>query len=520
MNLINKTFLNITDRIKGDNLKARCVRSSIVLGIGAFLAKLMGFGSKMVLTRLLFSQEMGLMVMILSLTQLFEVLTEIGIKQSVIQNKNGAEPDYLNMAWWFQSLRAIGLYSVAFIVTPWLCGFYFQNKPEVLTHYAMDELIILVRVAFLCILFNGFISPNAHVLEKKFKFGRAVLINQGSLILGTVVTIILAFTMRNVWAIVIGFTGIGFFRCIISYVMCPFLPKFEYDRERFQELYRFARGVFGLPLLTYIAFNIDVLVAGKVVSTSLVGFYGMALVLAIAPHDLFSRIISPILFPAFAEKQDDKQAICGAVLQITKMIALFVIPSVVLVAACSKAILALVYGSQYSVVSIPFSLLCVYVLLLMQAGVLGGVFFGIGQPGKHRAFVGVRTLVLVIFIYPGIKFFGLTGAAGVVLMASIIAMCLQVTIMHRVIGLRIYNYLVSWLPGIVLSIPVFIIVKLLQWLKPDSPYLYLIVGFIWCVISCLVSLSMLKSFSKSEQPAGKSHIIEFSGHEKVKSAQE
>ena len=246
------------------------------------------------------------MVMILSLTQLFEILTEMGIKQSVIQHKNGDNSEYLNMAWWFQGLRAIGLYAVAFIVAPWLCEFYFRSRVEVLTRYPMEELTILIRVAFLSILFNGFISPRAHVLEKKFRFSRAVVITQGGLVLGIIITITLAFLIRNVWAIVIGFAATGLFRCLMSYVLCPFMPKVAYDRESFQGLYRFAKGMLGLPALTYLAFNIDVLVAGKLVSTSLVGFYGMALMLAFAPRDLFVRIISPILFSAFADKHDDK----------------------------------------------------------------------------------------------------------------------------------------------------------------------------------------------------------------------
>jgi len=188
------------------------------------------------------------------------------------------------------------------------------------------------------------------------------------------------------------------------------MPRFAYHRESFQGLYRFAKGMLGLPVLTYIAYNIDVLVAGKLVPTSLVGYYGMALALAMAPRDLFARIISPVLFPAFSEKQHDKEALCRAVLKITKVAALLMIPPTALAIICSRAILTFVYPPEYAAVAVPFGLLCVYVLLLIQGTILGSVFFGIGKPGKHRAFVGLRALILVIFIYPGIKFFGLTQA--------------------------------------------------------------------------------------------------------------
>jgi PST family polysaccharide transporter/lipopolysaccharide exporter len=494
MDVSTISFSAIKNAFRGDNLKARCARSGVILGSGAFIAKFLGFGSKVVLTRLLVPQEMGLMVMILSLTALFEVLTEVGIKQSVIQHKNGADPEYLNMAWWFQGLRAIGLYAVAFIAAPWLCEFYFRSRPEILTRYSMEELTILIRVAFLSILFSGFVSPKAHVLEKKFRFGRAVVITQGGFILGAIITIILAFLIRNVWAIVIGFAATGFTRCLMSYALCPFMPKFAYHRQSFQGLYRFARGMLGLPVLTYIAFNIDVLVAGKLVSTSLVGFYGMALTLAIAPRDLFSRIITPVLLPAFSEKQDDREALCRAVLQMTKFTALFVIPPMALAIICSKTILTFVFGAEYSAVAIPFGLLCVYVLLLIQGTVLGNVFFGIGQPGKHRAFVGLRALILVVLIYPAIKLFGLTGSAGAVLLASLAATCVQVLIMHKVIGLNIYDYAVSWSPGLALAIPVLAVVMVVRRLTPGSPMVHLTIGLLSWIVVCGIGLLLLKFF--------------------------
>ncbi len=482
------------DTFQGDDLKARCVRSSISLGIGTLIAKFLGFGSKVILTRLLIPQEMGLMVMIISLTALFEVLTEIGIKQSVIQHKNGDEPEYLNMAWWFQNLRGIGLYAVAFIVAPWLCEFYFRSNAEVMARYSMEELITLVRVAFLNILFNGFVSPKAHVLEKKFRFGRAVVITQGGFIVGTIVTIILAFAMRNVWAIVIGFAVTGFTKCLMSHVLCPFMPRFAYHRESFQGLCHFAKGMIGLPVLTYIAFNIDVLAAGKLISTSQVGLYGMALALAVVPRELFARIINPILLPAFAEKQDKKEALCMAVLKITKVIALFAIPAVTLGIICSKTLLSFVYGVQYSAVAFAFGMLCVYVLLLIQGNILGAVFFGIGQPAKHRAFVGFRALILIVFIYPAIKLFGLTGAAAVMMLASFAAICLQVTMVRKTIGLNIFDYIISWAPGLVLAAPVSIVIVLLQSLKPNSPMVHLMGGVLSCITVCGLGLLMLKFF--------------------------
>jgi O-antigen/teichoic acid export membrane protein len=264
---------------------------------------------------------------------------------------------------------------------------------------------------------------------------------------------------------VIGFASTGLIQCTLSYVICPFRPRFIFDQRSFQDIYRFARGIVGLPALTYVAFNIDVLVGSKLVPTDLIGMYGFALRLAQAPRDLVGRIVSPVLLPAFAEKQDDKKALCKVILKITGVTALFGIPSATLAAICGRTILSVVYPPKYSAVAIPFGLLCFYILFLIQATTLGTVLFGIGQPSKHRLYVGLRALILVMLIYPAIRLFGLTGAATALLLASFVSLCVQIFVVRRIIGLGIRDYIMAWIPGLVFASLVLAVVWFLKVIK-------------------------------------------------------
>jgi O-antigen/teichoic acid export membrane protein len=166
---------------------------------------------------------------------------------------------------------------------------------------------------------------------------------------------------------------------------------------------------------------------------------------------------------------------------------------------CSSAILTIIYGAEYSAVAVPFGLLCIYVVLLIQGAVFTSVFFGIGQPDKNRAYVGLRALVLVALIYPGIKFFGLTGAAAVLVLASFTAMCLQLTVIRKTIGLNIFDYATSWLPGLVLAIPVSAVVVIVRNLKPNSPMLYFTVGLLSWIVFCGLGLLLRNSFDRRQQ---------------------
>ena len=160
--------------------------------------------------------------------------------------------------------------------------------------------------------------------------------------------------------------------------------------------------------------------------------------------------------------------------------------------------MTLVFGTDYSAVTVPFGLLCVYIMFLTQGNILASVFFGIGQPGKHRAFVGLRALILVILIYPCIKLFGLTGAAGVVLLASFVAMCIQTTAIHKTIGLNILDYVKSWIPGLALATPVSAVIVVVRFLKPDSPMVHLLVGFLSWIVVCGLGLLLPKFFNRRQ----------------------
>jgi O-antigen/teichoic acid export membrane protein len=177
--------------------------------------------------------------------------------------------------------------------------------------------------------------------------------------------------------------------------------------------------------------------------------------------------------------------------------------------------LTIIYGKEYSVVAVPFSLLCVYVVLLMQGSIFTSLFFSTGQPGKNRTFVVVRCLLLVSLIYPAIKFFGLTGAAGVILLASFIALCLQITMVHRTIGLNIFDYVISWLTGLVLAIPVAIIVVAVRILMPGSR-IYFLAGLLSLIVVWFIGLFLIFPDRRKHYQSSDTTITELAGGEYAK----
>jgi lipopolysaccharide exporter len=454
-----------TQQFRPGGVGTKSIGGAGALAVGVMVERGTRFVRNMILARLLAPESFGLIAIVMVSAMAFEAMTEVGVKQSVIQNSRGSEEKYLNVALWVQIVRGLGLFIIAMMVAPLIAHFY-NNV----------ELTNLIRVCFLSVFFRLLQSPKAYVFQKEFKFRWVVLLEQGSALLGTITTLVLSFLMRNVWALVIGYVAEGAILCLLSYILAPFRPRMGIDRQCFGELMAFGRGMFGLPILAMFSFQLDVLVLGKVVSSEQLGIYYLALTLVNLPMDVFSRIIGPVLLPAFAEGQADKEKVLRMVLKLSRAIAILFLPMLIVIAGCASPILLIVFGAKFTVAAVPLTILMTFAFIFGQTMVITQVYMGLGNPHLHRRFSIVRLAILVLLMYPCVLLFGPTGAASVVLLANLIALVCQVLWVRRLIDLKVSSYFRTYLPGLLLAIPSAVILGLLHAIHMNSTILLLAVG--------------------------------------------
>jgi lipopolysaccharide exporter len=449
------------------------------------------FVRNVILARLLAPSEFGLMALVMVSAAVIEALTEVGVKQSIIQHKRGGQSEYLNAAWFIQAGRGLVLFILTYIATPLISQFY--SRPE---------LTSLLRFGAISILLNGLISPGTYVLEKEFRFSKVAFLTQGSAVCGILTTLGLSIIVKNVWALVIGMVTETAVRCLLSFVLCPFVPKPRMNTSDFGELTKFARGMFGLPILTLIAVRMDILVIGKVMTTELLGMYAMALELAQIPFEFFSRVVNPVLLPAMAEKQNDIPALRRAILKITMATSAVSIPLTGFLCVCAKPVLAIAYGSQYAAVSVTFAILSLYIYIRIQGTILGQVVFAIGQPHLQRLFTIVRLVILLILIFPATHYLGISGAAASLVLASGIALVLQMVRVGNLVNLHIRDYLRAIIPAINSTMVIVLPISIIGVLWTRSLYGRVLIGFVAFILGCAAGIMWYRRTSLSEQKEG------------------
>lgn len=391
----------------------------------------------MLVARLIAPESLGQMAIIFVLSGLFESFTQIGIREAIIHSPKGSENSYLNNAWWVSFIRGIGLYITAIVLLPFAVQFF--DDPEILG---------LARLVFLSMILNGAMSPRAYAALKEMKFRRWVILYHGGALIGVICTIVLAFVMKNVWALAIGFVIESVCRCVLSFVLCPFVPRFTIEREGMKALFRFMRGMFGLPIIVFLYNNLDIFFVGKMFSKADLGLYKFAVNLAVAPTLLYSGIVSTLLLSSFAEIQDDKDRLANRVTRAARMLTIFIFPIMALLAAGAGPILSLVYGEKFAVMAVPYAILCASVALSLLGLGLNPIFFAMGRPELDRIGSIVRLVVLGVLIFPLMERFGLEGAALASLCAALSWVGVNLYRLKLLIGLHLGRFFVAITPGL------------------------------------------------------------------------
>ena len=226
--------------------------------------------------------------------------------------------------------------------------------------------------------------------------------------------------------------------------------------------------MFGLSVLNFIARQGDVFVLGKVVTTEILGSYYLALHLAGQLMSLFSSVIAPVLLSAFSASKDNKVILKNSLLSVNNGVATLGIPLATFMAANSSGIISVLYGRQYTDAALALSLLSLTMFIRAQTAVLGQMQIGLGLPQLLRRESVKRTLLIVALMYPAVKYFGLSGAASVMFLASIFMLIFQLYSLKRILYFYPTAYFSKWLTGLGLAGVVLIPNGFLLLFKIDS----------------------------------------------------
>jgi O-antigen/teichoic acid export membrane protein len=270
------------------HLRARHAATWIIAGHAG--TQTIRLASNLVLARLLFAEAFGLMALVNVVVLGLTLFSDVGLSPSIVQDRRGEDPAFLDTAWTIQVVRGALLWAIACAAaTPFA------------QWYGEPLLAQMIPIAACSALIEGFNSTRLYTLERALAPQRPMLVELVSLTTAAVIMIGWASLDRSVWALVAGSLGGSGARLLLSHTILPgHRNRLRWDPSAAAALFRFGRWVFLSTSLTFLASHSDRLIFGKLIPIELLGIYSIGLMISQLPLTIVFQLTRRVTFPVLS----------------------------------------------------------------------------------------------------------------------------------------------------------------------------------------------------------------------------
>jgi PST family polysaccharide transporter len=321
---------------------------------GMFWTSLVKWSSQIVswvttiyVARILQPEDYGLVGMAGAFIGIVSLLNEFGVGMAVISLRDLNQRIVSQLNSLSAALGAVGFLLSCAMAIP-LAKFY--EAPE------LPWVVVAMAGGFL---FAGFRTVPGALLQKELRFRVLALIDGVQVVVQACSMVVLATFGFGYWTLVIG-TLIGGACGTIATLVVRTHPFATPSMSSLKEAMTFSWHIVISRLSWAIQANADSIITGKVLGQTALGFYGMALSLAMVPVEKIAAVVNQVTTSLFAAVQKDAVALRRYFLSLTEGFSLIIFPATVGIALVAEEFVLLVLGEKWAGVIPPLEVLAFY----------------------------------------------------------------------------------------------------------------------------------------------------------------
>ena len=356
--------------------------------------------SNVVLARILAPELFGIMLIVNTVRTGIELVSDVGIGQNIVSNKDAERPIFYNTAWTLRVIRGL--------VLGLICA---ASAYPVSRFYEKPVLLEVMLAASLFFVFAGFESMGRYLVQKRLQVRRYFVFDVGTTVLMVAAHIVFALIFRDIWALVYGglFSSLTFM--IGTYFLVPELRhRFVISKDVTRQILSFGKWVFISSVVYFLAMNFDRLYMGKTLSLTIVGVYGIARSLSELLTQLVARFGNLIIFPMVAASAHSRPELRRRLASSRPQFVLAAALGVSLFTAGSDVLVGFLYDERYQTAAAMVPILCVGAWFSILSTMNEAILLGIGRPA-HTAVANTAKLVWLLAALPlAVPAYGIAGA--------------------------------------------------------------------------------------------------------------
>ncbi|MBQ4082791.1 MAG: lipopolysaccharide biosynthesis protein [Bacteroidaceae bacterium] len=287
-----------------------------------------------IMARVLSPSDYGVIGIMSVFTILSNTIINSGFGQAIIREKEVSRLDYSTILY-FNVFVSVLLYIILYFSSGVIADFY--NQPIIAD---------VSKITFLVLPLNALSIVQNTKLQKEVRFKKLCFISLISSLLSCIIAVCLAYTYRNVWALVFQNVLTYFFRVVLLWGTSNFIPTFRFSLSSFKYYFKFSKNLLFSGLIGVIFNNIYTLIIGKVYTTAELGFYTQAERFKNLGAHTTTEVVQAITYPILARLNNENGDIKEGyrkIINITVMIVGFVMA---LLMGCGEDLFEFLMGNE------------------------------------------------------------------------------------------------------------------------------------------------------------------------------
>ena len=468
-------------------LNNKIVKATKWSAITEIMSKLVSPITTMVLARLLTPDAYGVvatMTMIISFTEIF---SEAGFSRYIIQHEFKDNNDK------YKSANVAFLTNMALSLFLWGIIALIRNPlAEWVGNPGLGHVIVIACVS---IPIHAVSTIQKALYQRDFDFKMLFYARIIGISIPFLVTIPLAFHLRNYWALIIGTIVINTANALILTLRSKWKPNFKYySIARLKEMFSFSMWVVLDTILIWFTEYIDIFLIGRYLNEHYLGIYKTSTNLVGQIVALITATILPIMLPALSRVQNDKAQMREMVLKFQKMTGIILLPLGVGILIFSDLLVKIMLGSQWmeasgfvglwglmSAITIIFARFCSYIYPAV---------------GKPRLSVLSQALHLVALV-PAVMISVQYGFEALYITRSLIrieGIVVNLIIAYCLIQITFRHYVHNITPEVVSSLVMGVSAYLLLSINDNVG-----ISFVWITVCIIIYFVLLRLFPQEKK---------------------
>lgn len=404
-NSITEGFEDST-ALHSNEVKRRSIQGVLVIGIKTFFIFGLTLIAQGILGAALSPAEFGIYGFVVTVTNFFTIISDIGLASSLIQKKESPTTEELRTVFTVQQLLS------------WLVCFLLIGAALLFNHFGKlsFEGVLLAGAFGLSFPIVSVKTISSILLERELDFGKLVFTAIIETVVFYALTVYLALNHFGIMSYTYAVIAKAIVGVIVMLSFKRWKMGYAFSRKSFRSL-MIVGGKFQLnDMLAKVKDDVFYITVGLVVPSTQFGYITWAKQWSRMPYTFTVDNVSPVLFPSFSRLQNDKQALRKAVEKTVFFITLLAFPLFAGLSSMAYPLVQLIpHYAKWEPALISLVLFCFSLAFSSFSTPLVSALQAIGQVSKTLKMMVFWTvsqwaIFPVVFYYFGYNSVAIVGA--------------------------------------------------------------------------------------------------------------